>query len=102
MTGKQMYVSAGAAEAAPLGYEPALRALGQLIDDEGWHDVVVVETEHGLLLKGLCAEPDGFGAGIRVMSRLISSVELGHNATRGAARRAAPTASPPRRIWPWS
>jgi hypothetical protein len=37
-------------------YEELLRVLGHLIDTGDWHEVVVVETNGGVLLKGIKIE----------------------------------------------
>jgi hypothetical protein len=40
----------------PVPYEELLRVLGHLVDTGDWHEVVVVETNGGVLLKGIKIE----------------------------------------------
>lgn len=49
------------ANGGEIAYEELLRVLGHLIDTGDWHEVVVVETNGGVLLKGIKIERNQSG-----------------------------------------
>jgi hypothetical protein len=84
-----------------LNYESLLRELGRLIDEERWHDVVVVESDEGVFLKGLRLQ-HGATADTMLASRsVIPYSTLGQEARAGVERREQPKARGLRRVWPW-
>jgi hypothetical protein len=85
-----------------LSYEPLLRELGRLIDEERWHDVVVVESDEGVFLKGLRLQQGATADTMRPARRVIPYAMLGQEARTGVERREQPKARGLRRVWPWS
>jgi hypothetical protein len=58
-------------------YEELLRVLGHLIDTGDWHEVVVVETNGGILLKGIKIERGQAGNPFEIYTeRWYSRAEL--------------------------
>src|SRR4051794_17357569 len=86
---------------ARLAYEPLLRELGRLIDEERWHDVVVVESDEGVFLKGLRLQHGVAVDTMRPSRRVIPYATLGQEARAGVERREQPQARGLRRVWPW-
>jgi hypothetical protein len=84
-----------------LSYESLLRELGRLIDEERWHDVVVVESDQGVFLKGLRLQHGATADTMRPERRVIPYATLGQEARAGVDRRAQPKARELRRVWPW-
>ena len=54
--GQSHTASAAHSGEQPVPYEELLRVLGHLVDTGDWHEVVVVETNGGVLLKGIKIE----------------------------------------------
>lgn len=90
------------AAAAGLRYESLLRELGRAIDEERWHDVVVVETDTGVLLKGMRVGQGRAGAELTPATRELERAELGRRARAAGDRRGQRRAGLARKIWPWS
>lgn len=82
-------------------YEPLLRELGRAIDEERWHDVVVVETDTGVLLKGMRVGQGHAGAELTPATRALERAELVQRARSGGARRGQRRGVLGRKIWPW-
>jgi hypothetical protein len=90
-----------ATSAERLNYESLLRELGRLIDEERWHDVVVVESDEGVFLKGLRLDHGAPGDVMRPARRVVDYRTLGQEARAGVERREQPKARGLRRVWPW-
>jgi len=55
-------------------YEDILRAIGRYVDTKGIQDVVLLQLEEGILLRGL--QPSGDRGGRRPVEQLFTSKEL--------------------------
>ena len=71
-----------------------------LIDEERWHDVVVVESDEGVFLKGLRLQHGATADTLRPARRVIPYATLGQPVRAGVERRAQPPARGLRRVWP--
>ena len=69
-------------------YEELLRVLGHLIDTGDWHEVVVVETNGGVLLKGIKIERGQGGVPLEMAAEhWYSRTELLEISVERSARR---------------
>ena len=71
-------------------YQDLLRALGRLLDEEGWRDVLVLEQPSGFVISGSRANRPGEGAAVRRLTRVEA-----YTLVRAAHRRRG--AGPPTR-----
>jgi hypothetical protein len=55
-------------------YEDILRAIGRYVDTKGIQDVVLLQLEEGILLRGL--QPSGERGGKQLVEQLFTSKEL--------------------------
>jgi hypothetical protein len=71
-----------------LTYEELLRVLGRLIDDDNWHEVVVTETNGGVLLKGIRLDDSQPGAPVaRLAEHWYARAELRELSAESIAQR---------------
>ena len=55
-------------------YEDILRAIGRYVDDHGVQDVVLLQLDSGILLRGL--EPSGAKGGRELVEHLFTAKEM--------------------------
>ncbi len=55
-------------------YEDILRAIGRYVDDHGVQDVVLLQLEDGILLRGL--EPSGTAGGRELVEHMFTAKEM--------------------------
>ena len=83
----QAHVTSSTGETLVYRYEDILRAVGRFIDEEQLTDVVIVQTETGVLVRGMRRPHAGTRLASTFCERLFSKAEIAAILEEGRRRR---------------